>query len=167
MVVSGNRRWLRPGVVVHDPADIVDTLLADFALDLRTRGFNVIGYVQHNNRGSAVKGQGCARTIEYLDMSSATSRTIDRAAAADYLRHALHEDVDLLVISHFSACTGATEGAGATFDPDGTNGLPLLTSIAGQCIHKWHRYARHDGSMIAPNLAALWSWCSSIPSFSA
>jgi hypothetical protein len=118
---AGNRaalnpgRWLRPGVVVHDPADIVDTFLADFAFALRSRGFNVVGYVQH-------------------------------------------DDVNLLVISHFSAFTGATDSVGAKFEPDGTSGLPLLTSIAGQSIHKWHSYVRRQGSMIAPDLAALWSW---------
>nr|WP_294504435.1 DUF364 domain-containing protein [uncultured Rhodopila sp.] len=157
-VRPGPAGWIRPGVVVHDPAEVVDTLLADFALGIRARGFNVVGYVQHNNRGSSIKGKGCARQIDYLDLSTDASRSVDREDAARYLREAMRGDVDLLVISHFSACTGATEGAGARFDPDGTNGIPLLTSIAGQCIHKWHSYARRDGSMIAPDLAALWSW---------
>ena len=150
--------WIRPGVVVHDPAELVDDLLAEFALGLRARGFNVGGYVQHNNRGNTGKGQGCAPQIEYLDISTATNRTIEREAAADYLRRAMREEADLLVISHFYACIGATDSVGASLDPQGTRGMPLLTSIAGQCIHKWHSYARRDGSMIAPDLASLWSW---------
>ncbi len=154
----GQTPWIRPGVVVHDPAEVVDDLLAEFALGLRARGFNVAGYVQHNNRGNTGKGQGCAPRIEYLDISTATTRTIERAAAADYLCTAMREDADLLVISHFYACTGATDSIGASLDPHGTRGMPLLTSIAGQCIHKWHSYVRRDGSMIAPDLASLWSW---------
>ena len=156
--VPGQDPWIRPGVVVHDPAEVVDDLLAEFALTLRARGFNVAGYVQHNNRGNTGKGQGCAPRIEYLDISSATVRTIERTAATTYLRNAMREKADLLVISHFYACIGATDSVGASLDPQGTRGVPLLTSIAGQCIHKWHSYVRRDGSMIAPDLASLWSW---------
>jgi uncharacterized protein (DUF4213/DUF364 family) len=145
-------------VVIHDPAEVVDDLLAAFALGLRARGFNVAGYVQHNNRGNTGKGRGCAPRIEYLDLMTATTRTIERAAAATYLCNAMREDADLLVISHFYACTGATDSIGVGLDPQGRRGMPLLTSIAGQCIHKWHSYVRRDGSMIAPDLASLWSW---------
>lgn len=150
--------WIRPGVVVHDPAERIDGLLAEFALGLRERGFNVVGYVQSNNRGSCGTGKGCAERISYFDLASRAILSVERGAATQYLRQALREEADLLVVSRFAACTEATESVSAAVGTDASLGMPLLTSIAGHCIHKWHSYARHDGAMIAPDLKALWAW---------
>jgi hypothetical protein len=150
--------WIRPGVVVHDPAEPIDGLLAEFALGLRGRGFNVAGYVQRNNRGCADKGQGCAPRIEYFDLSTSATLSVEQGAAIRYLRQAMREDADLLVISRFAACLEATESVRTPIGADSSQGMPLLTSIAGQCIHKWHSYVRQDGAMISPDLASLWSW---------
>jgi len=150
--------WIRPGVVVHDPAEPVDGLLAQFALGLRARGFNVAGYVQRNNRGCGGQSQGCAPRIEYFDLANSDTLSVERGAATQYLRKAMREDADLLVISRFSACIEATDSVKATVGADESQGMPLLTSIAGQCIHKWHSYARHDGAMISPDLTSLWRW---------
>ncbi|PPQ40842.1 Rossmann-like domain-containing protein [Rhodopila globiformis] len=155
---AADNPWVRPGVVVHDPAEVVDDLLADFALTLKRRGFNVAGFVQHNNRGCAGKGEGCAPRISYLDLGSGATVKVDRDDAVTYLQAAMRESTDLLVISHFSACLGATDSLHARFGPGAAPGLPLLTSIAGQCIHKWHCYARQEGTMLSPDLASLWAW---------
>lgn len=150
--------WIRPGVVVHDPAERIDGLLAEFALGLRGRGFEVAGYVQRNNRGCADKGQGCAPRIEYFDLATSATLSVEQGAATRYLRKAMREDADLLVISRFAACVEATDSVKAPVGTDTGQGLPLLTSIAGQCIHKWHSYVRQDGAMISPDLPSLWSW---------
>jgi len=150
--------WIRPGVVLHDPAESIDGLLASFALELRRRGFAVCGYVQRNNRGCHDKGQGCAPRIDYLDLASASTLSVERHSATQALRRALREDADLMVLSHVSAFLDAADNVKAVFGSDATQGMPLLTSIAGQCIHKWHRLARHEGAMIAPDLKALWAW---------
>jgi hypothetical protein len=47
-----------------------DDLLADFALDIRVRGFRVAGSVQLNNRRVGVPGGGCADEIELFDLST-------------------------------------------------------------------------------------------------
>jgi len=150
--------WIRPGVVVHDSEASIDGLLAEFALTLRGRGFNVVGFVQSNNRGCSGTGEGCAPRIDYFDL--ATSRTIPvrRDAAESHLRRAMREDADLLVISRFSACVEATREAKAMIGADAGQGMPMLTSIAGGCIHKFHSYARHDGAMLSPDLKSLWNW---------
>ncbi|CAH2598881.1 conserved protein of unknown function [Rhodovastum atsumiense] len=150
--------WIRPGVVVHDPAELVDDLLAEFALGLRSRGFNVVGCVQDNNRGSLHKSLGCAPRIEYRDLGTGRTLKVDRPGAVAYLRQAMHEKADLLVMSHFAACAEATGSVGVNFGSDVTCGMPLLTSIAWQCIQRWHSYARQDGAMISPDLASLWAW---------
>jgi uncharacterized protein len=150
--------WIRPGVVVHDPTETIDGLLADFALNLKSRGFNVLGYVQRNNRGCSGASDGCAERIDGFDLGTSESVTMARGSAEQYLRHAMRENADLLVISRFSASVEATEAAKALVGTEASQGMPLLTSIAGGCIHKWHHFAQHDGAMIAPNARALWNW---------
>lgn len=150
--------WIRPGVVVHDPAECIDGLLAEFALALRARGFKVAGYVQSNNRGCTGQSQGCAPRIDYFDLGRSTTLSIERGYATQSLADAMTANADLLVLSRFSACIEATRHFGAAVGPDASVGMPLLTSIAGQCIHKWHSFARHDGAMIAPDMRSLWRW---------
>ncbi len=150
--------WIRPGVVVHDPDDSIDGLLAQFALTLKGRGFKVVGYVQGNNRGCSGASDGCASRIQYFDLADGQRLDVERGAATRYMRQATREQADLLVISRFAACTEATEAVRAEVSAVDGQGMPLLTSIAGGCIHKWHSYARQDGAMIAPDLAALWRW---------
>jgi hypothetical protein len=150
--------WIRPGVVVHDPALSIDGLLAEFALGLRGRGFNVVGYVQRNNRGCTGTSDGCAPRIDYFDLRTSAALSVERGAATAYLREAMRNAADLLVISRFSASLEATENVKAIVGPDAVQGIPLLTSIAGQCIHKWHSFVRQDGAMISPDMKSLWSW---------
>lgn len=144
---------LKPGVVVHDPSETVDHLLADFALTLRGRGFRVAGYVQRANSDSAAGG------IDFLDLASATARTADQRDGISYLQAALKERADLLVIGRFAACVDATDALNPARAKrkDGTT-LPMLTAIAGHSIHQWHSFARREGSMLAPDMTALWNW---------
>lgn len=151
--------WVRPGVVIHDPAAPVDGLLAEFALRLRERGFNVTGTVQRNNAGAAEMGQGCAERIEFFEVATNRIVEIDRADAIFYLRKAMREDADLLVISRFQAFQSASKSVQATIGEGTSQGMPVLTSIAGRCVQKWlGALPGHAGSMIAPDLAALWRW---------
>ena len=139
-----------PGIVVHAPQESIDGLLAEFALTIRGRGFNVVGYVQQNNRGSDQMGAGCQSQVDYFDLRTSNSITVQRRVTADYLRQALHEQADLLVISRFSSYLEAAQPV--------SNTIPLLTSIAGRCVQKWHDFIQHQGTMVAPNMASLWNW---------
>ncbi len=158
--------WIRPGVVVHEPTAPVDDLLADFALDIRERGFSVGGYVQRNNQGSAELGQGCAARIELLDLASSENLVIDRSADGDApavaasgcLRKAMRDDADLVVISHFSAFENAARSLTAAVGKGASQGIPVLTSIAGRCVHKWQKFTGSAGEMISPDEGALWRW---------
>ncbi len=149
--------WLRPGVVVHEPAAPVDGLLAEFALRLRGRGFNVTGYVQRNNAGNAEMGQGCAARIEFFDVASGRTVAVERSEAEFYLRKAMREDADLLVISRFQAFQSASHNVQAAMGAGSSQGMPVLTSIAGRCIQKWQEATR-QGTMVSPDLDSLWRW---------
>jgi hypothetical protein len=154
--------WIRPGVVVHEPSAPVDHLLADFALDIRERGFSV----QRNNRGAVELGQGCAAQIELLDLASNEKLVLDRSrngespsnAASACLRKAMRDDADLVVISRFHAFEDAAQHVTATIGKGASQGIPVLTSIAGRCVHKWQEFTGAGGAMISPSLDALWQW---------
>lgn len=149
--------WIRPGVVVHDPATSADRLIGDFALALRERGFNVVGYVRREDAERRSGTDGASLPM-YLDLGTSRPLPEERGAAETCLRKAMREDADLLVIGRFSACTAATESIRPLIGADGLQGLPMLTSIAGECIHQWHSYVRHEGAMIAPDPRSLWTW---------
>ena len=144
----------RPGIVVHDPSECIDGLLAEFALTLRARGFNVVGFVQQNNQSGAALGSGCQSQVEYFDLSTSDSIIVERDVTASYLRQAMGESADLLVISRFASYLEAVSGE----THRGARDVPLLTSIAGRCLQKWHSFAQHEGAMVAPNIKSLWDW---------
>ncbi len=145
---------IRPGVVVHHSAATVDGLLEQFAVTLKARGFAVVGYTQRSAKGCNGSGHGCENNREYLDLATNRTISVERTAARSYLQQAMRQKADLLVVSRFA---GYLADADAPANP-GTNSLPLLTSIAGQCIQKWFDYAHYQGSMLTPDLKALWAW---------
>ncbi len=155
--------WIRPGAVVHEPGVAVDDLLARFALDIRGRGFQVAGYVQRNHAESDL-GRDGSGPVELLDLASGESVVVDRAdpgtmaAAARSFRAAMRDDADLVVISRFSAFEkAATEMTAAVADGI-SQGMPVLTSIGGPCVHKWRDFVGGGGAMLSPDLDSLWRW---------
>jgi uncharacterized protein len=149
--------WIRPGVVVHDAGRLVDALLEEFSLALRSRGFDVHGYVQRNNRDCTKKGDGCSTRVNYLDVGSENVLSLERGAGVALLREARSRNADLVVFSRFSACLPFDEDFENAFQPS-SKGPPILTSIAGQCIEKWHSRTGHEGVLLAPDMKSLWQW---------
>lgn len=158
--------WIRPGVVVHEPMAPVDGLLADFALRLKDRGFNVTGFVQRNNLGGREPGTGCSANIEFFDLANGETFSIDRdavagravTAAARHLRKAMREDADLAVISRLSAFETAAKNLKTPLAEGLSQGMPVLTSIAGRCVGKWPEVMSRDNAMIAADMKSLWRW---------
>ncbi|QGM46866.1 Rossmann-like domain-containing protein [Methylocystis heyeri] len=149
--------WIRPGVVVHDAGLLVDALLEEFSLVLRSRGFDVHGYVQRSDRDCTRKGDGCSIRVNYRDVGSEKILSLERGAVAALLREARSRNSDLVVFSRFSACLPLDEGVEPAFQLF-SKGPPILTSIAGQCVEKWHSRTGHEGALLAPDIKSLWRW---------
>jgi uncharacterized protein (DUF4213/DUF364 family) len=152
LVDEDSAQWLRPGVVVHDPSVSVDHLLIAFAADLRRRGFQVRGYARHSG---PVSEQGAPLSI---DLATGAAFVETPGAATVHLKRAIDDKADLLAVGRFPACTEAAGASGLPIGAGRSRGLPILTAIAGEAIHHWHSFVRHDGSMIAPSRRALWQW---------
>lgn len=152
--------WIRPGVIVHEPTEPMDELLGEFALRLKKRRFRVAGFVQISHAGS-----GGADEVAFRDLSTGDLVRIgadDDQASQDLaqasLRKAMREDVDLLVISRFSALEKAATRLRAIVEDGIQRGLPIITSIAGADLHKWHAFAGRSGALVGPSLDRLWQW---------
>jgi hypothetical protein len=156
--------WIRPGVVVHEPGEPIDGLLAQFALTIRDRGFSVAGYVQRNNTGAVPLHHGCASTIELQDLASGDILTLsphdedESAAVVSRLNDGRSAKVDLVVVSRFSAFEKAAGGMSDVFARHVLRGTPVLTSIAGRCLRKWHGLVERGGEMIQPDIESIWRW---------
>ena len=149
MAQVNSRPVLRPGVVVHDPSENVDGLLAEFALRLRDRGFKVGGLVQQNNQCGEQLGHGCRDNVEVFDLGKSAYASVARDQMDQYLARNLPKSADLVVLGRFASGGDAIEGLSQS---------PLLTSISGRCIGKWQRKMHQNGVMLLPQMASLWEW---------
>lgn len=159
--------WIRPAVVLHHPQTNVDDLLADFACDIRSRGFRVSGLVQLNNRYLEAPGTSCADEIELFDLGTGDSVSVGRNGdlssaflnvVHECLRSALRDNADLVVISRFGALEKAAHRLRTAVEDGIAQGMPVLTSIAGRCVDKWHAFAGNRGTLLPPEAEALWQW---------
>ncbi len=91
---------------MHDPFECVDGLLAAFAFDLTARGFRVLSYVQ-------VPRPDAGGSPLYLDLATGMPLPSEPGAAEAFLRRAVAQSAELLLIGRFSACTAATDRVGA------------------------------------------------------
>jgi hypothetical protein len=142
--------WLRPGVVVHDPAKAVDPLLIGFADELRGRGFRVAGYAR--------KPRSAGDPPLSVDLAVGEAFVEAPGDAKRYIERAMSERADLVVIGLFPACNDAVNALAAPLSASAGRDLPMLTAIAGAVIHHGHRFVRHEGAMIAPDRRDLWRW---------
>lgn len=138
--------YIRPGVVLHEPSAPMDDLIAKFSLTLRDRGFSVTGCLQ--------------REGQLLDLASAEPVIDGDAAqwAAKAFRGAMRDDADLVVITDFAAATAAAREMQVTIDSGMSPAMPMLTALPGAHIQQWLDFAGQRGSLLAPNMKALWQW---------
>ena len=88
-------KWLRPGVVVHEPCATADALLIDFAGELRARGFRVGGYAR--------KPQPAGASPLSVDLATGASFVEEPRAARRRLEQAISEGADLFAVGRFPA----------------------------------------------------------------
>jgi len=155
--------WIRPGAVIHEPSKPVDDLLNEFGTRLKKRGFHVAGFTQVNSPAGDGRGDGCADRIVLRNMANGDMLTICRDSdsielARASLRKAMRDDIDLVVISRFSALERAAESLTMVIEEGVQRGLPIITSIADRCLQKWLSFAGEDGAMVAPSTDGLWRW---------
>ena len=150
--------WIRPGVVVHEPSKPVDDLLGEFALRLKKRGFRVAGFIQINPGEDAAGDEIFLRDMASGELVHMGPDGDSLALVQASLRQAMREDVDLVVISRFSALERAAQNLRAVVEDGIQRGMPIITSIEDRDLHKWYAFAGRDGTLVNPTLDGLWQW---------
>jgi len=166
--------------MVHDPAAPADQLLSAFGQTLSDRGFRVVALLREHHqpgrnpgRGRGAGGrlpngpdEGEARLLVRLLGSDqvlslphrGSSASAEQLQARATLRTLFTSAPDLIIVSRFAAFLGAAGEALEGLTQAMAAGTPVLTSIAGGCLTKWHGFAGSDSALLAPTLPALWHW---------
>ena len=163
---------LRPAGVVYSTSTRELPLLADFAGELRARGWRVGGLTQRVFRGpegykTRIVGTevDTGREINLADYKG--DRTLNSdcgfdtsalAEATGAVRRAIAERMDLIVIEKFSR--REVEGSGL-FDEILTamaEQIPTLTLLSAEALDDWARFTGGLTALLPAEPEALWRW---------
>lgn len=169
---------LPPAVVVHGPGSAKDRLIADFAAELRARGFRVGGVVQRQAAGDPAEGPGeagiCSAEMELVEVASGRTIPISQrlgrgssscrvdpsgvAEASALVRAARMGGLDLLVLNKFGALESEGGGLAAELGEAVAEGVPVLTAVNGKFLADWLSFAGGLARMLPAEEDALWRW---------
>jgi len=159
----------RFGVVAYPEGGDVEALLARFADSLRGQGVAVGGLLQRSSR----EANGRPR-MELIDIASgdiilisqnlggeSSACCVDLTGIADasaYLRRAIGEAPDLLIINKFSGLEAKGGGLRAEFLDALTSGLPVLTGLSERNRAAFEEMAGGAADYLDPSDRALLDW---------
>ena len=161
----------RLGVVAYPEGGDVEDLLARFADSLRGQGVAVGGLLQRSSR----EANGRPR-MEMVDIASGETILISQnlggkssaccvdldgvATASAYLRRAIAQAPDLLVINKFSGLEAKGGGLRAEFLHALASGFPVLTGLSERNRAAFEEMAEGAGDFLDADDQALRDWWS-------
>lgn len=154
--------------VVHADDGGVDTLLADFAADLRQAGWRVRGLVQ------PPREPGREKQMVLVDLDTRVRYDISQplgpgacgcsldpagvAAASAVLRRALAEGADLVLANRFGTLEAGGNGLAAEMLALMIEPVPLLTVVNRRYLAAWRAFTGGMGVELPPRPEALRAW---------
>ena len=168
---------LRPAVaaIVHARRGSADALLAEFARDLRGRGWRVRGVVQEDT----VDRMRRARRMVLVDLDQGIRFPISQdlgpgsaacsvdpqgvAAASIALRRIAAEGADLVVANRFGELEAGGGGLAAEMLALMSGGIPLLTVVNERFLEEWRRFTGNAAAELPTRREALEAWFAGIP----
>ncbi len=161
---------LNLAAVIYQPDTDVDGLMASFALGLRDQGCRVGGVVQRNRRGDG----GVANQMELIDVttgqtipicqnlgSGSMACKLDQAGLADaaqVVRRAVGDDVELVIINKFGKSEAAGGGLRAEIADAVLAGIPLLTAVSGRQLPAWTAFTGGFGTTLLSDIGVIDDW---------
>ena len=166
---SSSADRLHLGVVSYPEGGDVEELLARFADSLRGQGVAVGGLLQCSSR----EANGRPR-MEMIDIASgdvilisqnlggkSSACCVDLTGVADastYLRRAIAQAPDLLIINKFSGLEAKGGGLRAEFLDALASGLPVLTGLSERNRAAFEEMAEGAGEFLEASDPALHAW---------
>lgn len=147
----------------------VQSLLEEFALSLKARGFSVGGLVQRSLRDEG----GVMTSMELLDLETGEQLPIDQklgksaacsidtqamAAATQAVRRAVARRADLVVVNKFGHLEADGGGLADEIMLAMAESRPLLLSVSGKYLDRWQALSGGLCQMLPPERPALDAW---------
>ncbi|CAA7614906.1 conserved hypothetical protein [Candidatus Terasakiella magnetica] len=158
------------GAVIYAPGQPPEDLLAEFAAQLKARGFAVGGLLQRTIKGE--DGRKTDMRVTEIDTGRELSigqalgkaskacilDTQALAEASGAVRRAIETRADLLFINKFSKSECEGQGLASEILTAIAEGVPVLTGMPGVLINDWMGFTGGRTDLLLPSLAALWRW---------
>ena len=158
------------GAVIYPPGRPPEALLADFATELKARGFAVGGLLQETTR--AADGRKTHMVVTELDTGrrlsigqslgkASKSCILDSQALAEAsgaMRRAIETKADLLFVNKFSKSECEGQGLASEMLAAVADGIPVITAVPGVLIQEWIDFTGGRTDLLAPTPQALWRW---------
>jgi len=170
--MSIRTRHIKVGGVLYTSDTGNRSLLADFARDLKARGWKVGGVVQEVLRTADGIREGVdivdIHSGEHIPISRPTNEsmtsgtcTLDRGALADStapLRNAIDRNVDLIVVEKFGEREQEGSGLADEILEAVAQGIPTLVSVPASALEDWNAFSGGMSDLLPSTPEALWRW---------
>lgn len=158
------------GAVIYAPGEPPERLLATFAEELKGRGFNIGGLLQHTLKGD--DGRKTDMLVTEIDTGHRISigqalgkaskacilDTQALAEASGAVRRAIDARADLLFVNKFSKSECEGQGLAAEMLSAMAGGVPVIVAVPGVLIQQWITFTGGRTDLLPPTLEALWRW---------
>ena len=160
----------RLAAVLYRPGDDVDTLLAEFAMDLLENGERVGGVVQRNQKDP----HGKLATMRVIDLLTGREIGISQALgagshackldaaglaeASQAVTNAIAGAVNLVIVNKFSQQEASGGGLRNELGNAILAGLPVLTAVSEKCIGAWKEFTGDRGTTLLCARHVVDSW---------
>lgn len=172
--LAGQKSRLAVAAIVYAKHGSANNLLADFARDLRRRGWRVRGVIQ--DQLPPETGVKWRKVLVDLDDDQrfpisqrlgpgSVSCSIDPggvAAASVALRRCLTEDTDLVVANRFGELEAGGGGLSSEMLAVMEQRIPLLTVVSEKYLEQWRRFTGGTATELPGQLEALEAWFTSL-----
>lgn len=165
-----NENLLNLAAVIYRPENDIDLLLSTFAGQLQREGSRLGGVVQRNWRESC----GPVKLMEVIDLMTGQAIPICQnlgagssacklnmggiAVAAQAVRRAVLDEVDLVIVNKF----GKTEAAGGGLRTEIAEavlaGRPVLTAVSERVYPAWREFTGGFGTTLFCDEAVIGDW---------
>lgn len=160
----------RLAAIIYGPEDDVDSLLADFAIDLVGAGEKIGGIVQRNLKDERGRQVG----MQVIDLMTrraipicqplgpgASACKLDPAGLAEASRavaRAVEDEVALVVVNKFSKQEAAGQGLRSELADAIIAGMTVLTAVPEKCLDAWTAFTGDRGTTLLCTRRTIEGW---------
>lgn len=170
--MSTRTRPVRAAGVLYTAATGARSALADFARELKARGWRVGGVIQVEDKNAAGERIGLDAieldTERRVPLSRPTKETraaktctLDHGAlteTTEALRRAITQRVDLLVVEKFGESEQSGDGLADEILAAMAEGIPTLVAVPAAAIDIWQSFTGGMADVLLHDPKALWRW---------